>query len=330
MNSRSVRKTCGRMAVWFGVCFGLTAGSTLVGCDGAERVARLTLASTFHGKHGWRAEDFFTDPLVIELCRAIEANDLDEIDRLVAAGADVNALGKDNMTPLLWAFPDNKLPRFTRLLEHGADPNVKILSRMNAPLLIGDCVTTMAARTSFPGYLEAVLEHGGDPNIRGWLNETPIRIVITNNSDKKRRIRLLLDAGADINAHSWQTTPVMDAASWGTGDFSLVLFLLEAGADPAIRREKHLDNFPEFLAFKELYNAPIWSDRQRREFAEVVRWLEDRGYDFDAARSDVARWSEWNKQHNVTRASQTLMRQELLERVEKEKLARPQQPPDMK
>lgn len=84
MNSRSVRKMCGKLAVWFGVCFGLTAGATLVGCEGAERVARLTLASTFHGKHGWRAEDFFTDPLVIELCRAFVANDLEEIDRLVA------------------------------------------------------------------------------------------------------------------------------------------------------------------------------------------------------------------------------------------------------
>jgi hypothetical protein len=49
---------------------------------------------------------------VIALCKATEANDIAEIDRLVAAGADVNAQGEGNMTPLLWAYPDNKLERF--------------------------------------------------------------------------------------------------------------------------------------------------------------------------------------------------------------------------
>jgi ankyrin repeat protein len=60
------------------------------------------------------------------LCKAIEENDVGEIDRLVAAGADVNAKGKENMTPLLWAFPDDKPERFKKLLELGADPNARL------------------------------------------------------------------------------------------------------------------------------------------------------------------------------------------------------------
>jgi hypothetical protein len=89
----------------------------LAGCSGSSQL-----------KGKWKADDYFTDPQVIALCHAIEANDLDEIDRLVAAGANVNALGKGNMTPLLCAFPDNKLARFRRLLEHGANPNVVVES----------------------------------------------------------------------------------------------------------------------------------------------------------------------------------------------------------
>ena len=76
----------------------------LAGCTEVSRV----VGSTWHEKCGWKAKDYFDDPQVIALCQAIEANDLKEIDRLVAAGANVNAKGKGNMTPLLWAYPDNQ------------------------------------------------------------------------------------------------------------------------------------------------------------------------------------------------------------------------------
>ncbi len=91
----------------------------------------LVTGSTWHQKCGWKAEDYFDDPKVVALCKAIEANDLAEMDRLIAAGADVNAKGKDGMTLLLWAYPDNKLDRFKKLLEHGADPNVITKSDFN-------------------------------------------------------------------------------------------------------------------------------------------------------------------------------------------------------
>lgn len=57
--------------------------------------------ATVHQRCGWKAVDYFTDPQVIALCHAIEANDLAEMERLVTEGADVNAQGKGKMTPLL-------------------------------------------------------------------------------------------------------------------------------------------------------------------------------------------------------------------------------------
>ncbi|QDU27813.1 hypothetical protein ETAA8_29040 [Anatilimnocola aggregata] len=65
--------------------------------------SRIAIRPTVHQLCGWKAADYFADPQVIKLCQAIEADDIAEIDRLVAAGADVNARGKDNMTPLFWA-----------------------------------------------------------------------------------------------------------------------------------------------------------------------------------------------------------------------------------
>ncbi|MCE9526032.1 MAG: hypothetical protein K8R36_08260, partial [Planctomycetales bacterium] len=40
---------------------------------------------TLHQTCGWTAEDYFDDPQVIALCRAIEASDLAEMERLVKA-----------------------------------------------------------------------------------------------------------------------------------------------------------------------------------------------------------------------------------------------------
>ena len=83
----------------------MALGFVATGCG----VMNLQPGRTYHQRCGWKAVDCFTDPKVIALCRAIEANDLAEMERLVQAGADVNARVKGNMTPLLWAFPDNHL-----------------------------------------------------------------------------------------------------------------------------------------------------------------------------------------------------------------------------
>jgi hypothetical protein len=123
--------------------FLLSVGLAVGFLTGCQEIARMAPASTWHQKCGWKAEDYFDDPQVIALCKAIEASNLVEIDRLVAAGANVNAQGKDKMTPLLWAYPDSNLQRFKRLLELGADPNVVIESDFNTRggMRAGDSVT---------------------------------------------------------------------------------------------------------------------------------------------------------------------------------------------
>ncbi len=156
----------------------------VAGCgDGTKLVNK-----TWHEKFGWKAEDYFDDPKVVALCHAIESNDIKEIDRLVADGANVNAKGKDNMTPLLWAFPDNKLDRFNLLLRHGADPNIAVEGDFNTRGAItpGDSVTILAAGTSFPGYFEAVFDQGGDPNLvcksKFRYRRTPLLILIAGSA----------------------------------------------------------------------------------------------------------------------------------------------------
>jgi len=284
-------------------------------------VMNLLPSSTFQQRCGWKAEDYFTDPQVIALCRAIEANDLAEMQRLVQAGADVNARGKGNMTPLLWAFPDNHLPRFKWLLEHGANPNVIVEGEFNTRQHIsrGDSVTIMACKTSPPGYFEAVFDNGGDPNIRhtGLLgfSQTPLFAVFTFGSrDRAAKIRRLIDLGADMNALSNGGTPVMQAVSWG-GQYKLALMMLEAGANFRRYDESEIQRLIHIVVDQER-RLKYYTPEQRAGFHELVKWLEDHGESYEQAKADIARWDSWSR---TTGEFRQKMDAEIAERKAREK-----------
>ena len=202
-------------------CLLLFVMIAVLGCDVKDLPGARLLPlgqRSFHQKFDWRAAKFFDDPQVIALCEAIEADDLPEMERLIAAGADVNARGEGNITPLMWAFPDNKLSRFRKLLKHGADPNVKITTHLGVPsgFAVGDSVTTEAAQTHFPGHFEAVMQAGGDANIRNGWNMPLIAVIIQATvPDARGRCDIALQYGADIGAPIM--TPILESDSFLCG-----------------------------------------------------------------------------------------------------------------
>jgi hypothetical protein len=147
----------------------------------------------------WNAEDVFDNPKVVALCKAIEQRDLAEIDRLVADGADVNAVGRGKMTPLLWAFPDKTPDVFKRILEHGADPNVRLDYKNGSGLSgtkDGSAVVHLAAENSSPVYLRYVMHHGGDLNLPdSRFGKTPLVFLIEQSTmrDKTEHVQILID-----------------------------------------------------------------------------------------------------------------------------------------
>ena len=254
----------------------------------------LGCGRSWHDRINWRAEDYFDDTMVVKLCHAIEAEDLPGIRRLVADGADVNARGKGNMTPLLWAYPDNRPERFSLLLELGADPNVIFESSFNAEAHVvfeGTSVTHLASETAFPRYFDAVFDHGGDPNLESntplGKNVTPLFEVIRGPcKDKRHRIERLIKLGADINhLDNSERTPAGYAVLHGRCDITLQL--LEAGADYQV----YWPNTNEQLVHTILTIAErTRSVQQRKELMELLRWLEQHGVSLEKARADIARW----------------------------------------
>jgi len=293
-----------------------------VGCGATN----LLPSRTYHQRCGWKAEDYFTDPKVIALCKAIEANDLAEMERLVKEGADVNAQGKGNMTPLLWAFPDNHLPRFRWLLEHGADPNVKIESEFNTRgfMVPGDAVTHFVCKTAFPGYFEAVFEHGGDPNLRtSRYEDVPLTLVITEGGggNREEMIRKLVAAGADPDIHSGLRTQAMRAVSWG-GQYGLANLLLDLGADHRVYEENGMRRLIHFVVLEE--QAFRGDDpRQKADYQALLKRLTDRGESIELAREDIARWRSWSR---TTGEFRRKMDAEIAERKAREQAAAEKKP----
>ncbi len=264
----------------------LTAQFSFAGCFWQDR--------TVHRLCHLRATDYFTDPQVIALCEAIEADDLGTMQKLIDAGVDVDARGQANVTPLMWAYPNNKVARFRLLLEHGADPNVILTGHVGKPVAFskGDAVTFMVCKSSFPEHFDLVFNHGGDPQLLDETGKTPIYNVIFYGADKLKRIDRLIELGSDVNHSAGRVicTPLCAAISFG-GQYELAIELLQRGADPNRVSATGLKSAAHQVA--EEYVLPTHSVTPGRKevFVLLEEAKKDHGADFDQANRDIEEWA---------------------------------------
>ncbi|WP_345319302.1 ankyrin [Novipirellula rosea] len=239
---------------------------------------------TFHEAVGWKAEDFFTDPQVVELCRAIEANDLERMKQLLDGGVDVNAIGTGGMTPLLWSFFDNNVERFELLLDHGADPSVKITTNLGVSqaFAVGDSAATLAAHSYYSSLYDAVVGHVKDFNITGAYGQPFLHIIIRapiSQEEKRRRILLAIEHGADIQQKdslgTLATTAVGNGQQW-----ELVLWLLDQGVDSSYCRP--LDHY--CLVHHVLSHEDRLTPGREQAYVNLLERLRQEGHDLDTIR----------------------------------------------
>ena len=62
-------------------------------------------------------EEEFTDPRDASMVRAAVENDLDVLQQIIQKGADVNSVGSQGITPLLWVLAVNKFSAVEVLLQ---------------------------------------------------------------------------------------------------------------------------------------------------------------------------------------------------------------------
>ena len=185
------------------------------------------------------------------LHNAVMARDKAKVEALLAQGADVNARGEDEETPLRWAAVITKAEDIAELLlVKGADVNARekggntplhtaishenrdvamlLLAKgadVNAKGLFGWTPLHSATVKGNIKFAEILLAKGADVNATDDDGDTPLA-----KANKKDLAELLVAKGADVNAKNLKgRTPLHRAAEWGHKDGAQVL--LANGAD---------------------------------------------------------------------------------------------------
>lgn len=229
---------------------------------------------------GRRPEDHWADARLVAFAKAICHNDLKELDSLIASDIDINAIGKEGMSFLKWALLVDSKPAFRRLLERGANAELRIQGH-NSTLHM------LAYVRNDSDWLRMALKHGANANVdndptqqpTSFLNlldhRTPIYSAISTYS--KENVVVLIDAGADINHRDVRAeTPLLYAAE--SRAFEIVHYLLEAGADYRARASNGED-----LAYQVVASSGYTADHEMSWREKTIEWLSDKGEMFDEA-----------------------------------------------
>jgi hypothetical protein len=269
-----------------GICVALVVGAWvclfvvfIVDMERGEKHQRQIREEQRSGK--W---DFGDQPALFAVAHAIVTNDPDAIRAAAKALPDLQAPGRDGTTLLYfavtqsWQRPES-VESVKTLLSLGADPNYTNGHR--------DSFAMFNAVHASADVLRAMLEAGGNPNARDEIGQP---MILMNwylgyyQNQRKARMDLLLDRGADVNS-------AMPASEWPDSGYTLLLHrtkmglddhlayadaltLLERGADPN-RAGADGMTFGKMLTdhrahFGKLKPAPA-------EFAALWDWAEKHG-----------------------------------------------------
>ena len=157
----------------------------------------------------------------VALQAGIDADDPVAIEKAVRAGADVNAKGLHGATPAEYAVVRMQKKAFKKLLDLGANPNLRDDSGQNVMTLGAE------AYSHYPGYLIEALRAGGDPNTRRH-DDDPIMMQFVADRNPEG-IRMLKENGADVNVLGRDGDPIVITAAI-VERWDVAWTLLELGA----------------------------------------------------------------------------------------------------
>lgn len=205
-------------------------------------------------------DEIFEREADANLARAAADGDTAGVRRWLDAGADVDAIGKKGVSPLLWALAHDSEAGVIALLEAGADA-----THADAH---GETALHLAARADDPRLLQALIAREAPLDVRDErLGRTPLFHAIM--AEREPQFEALVAAGADLDAQdNMGNTPLHAAAK--IHDYARVLQLLQAGAAPGATNKVGV-GFQRYLA---IGPAPgMLSEQARLARQRIDDWL---------------------------------------------------------
>ncbi len=152
------------------------------------------------------------------LCLVTQNNWTDAMDALVKNGANVNARGKGDKTPLMIAAETGNLTGYRFLLSNGA--NIDASDK--------DHLLCLVTQNNWTDAMDALVKNGANVHTRGKGDKTPLMIAAEKGN--LAACQFLLSKGADIHARDTNgNTALMLAVKKGKID--TIRTLISAGAD---------------------------------------------------------------------------------------------------
>lgn len=215
-----------------------------------------------------------------QIAQAAYSGTTQDVVKAIANGADPNAVGKLELTPLWIAYYGRNRQSFEALLSHGA--NAEQPDGNGEPLL------GIALFEKQYGFAEAALAAGANPNAINRISYQPV-LFRTITGDAIEGIQLMQRYKADLNIRQKDGSTAAVYAS-NTRQMRILKFLMDHGADPTIQNDVKMDVAAGLFAPNWIDSGPLAKLR-----LEILADLESRGFEFDyelIAKANIANLPE--------------------------------------
>jgi len=217
----------------------------------------------------------------VAIADAIYYGDKKQLEQFINQGTEINHIGKEGFSYLMYAIMIENYEVTEFLLEKGADPNQLsplMKTKFNQareesekmPLEMLPLETCCGA--SYPiKYMKLLIKYRA--NLNDNRTETPLHVAIM--ADDMEKVRYLLDSGANINQTYRSSTPIMTAAkimSW-----HMMNYLLDRGADVF---HVNRNGYTIGLYMQEYANRDAWTPDGRRRIEGLINRLKEKGVKF--------------------------------------------------
>ncbi|HEY3837480.1 MAG TPA: ankyrin repeat domain-containing protein [Bryobacteraceae bacterium] len=208
-------------------------------------------------------------------------DDLQAANRLIHAGADVNAATDLGVTPLWAASQNGSEAMVKKLLDAGANPNLALLS--------GETPLMVAARGGYTGVVELLLVKGANPNAHGTRSQTALMWAVAQKHPDV--VKVLLAHGADVRARSDVWSMMMAVPPHGYLGYNQQI---PHGGDTALMFAARVGDLESakllVAAGANVNDADAWSVSAtvlaaHSGFRDLVLYFLDKGADANAARA---------------------------------------------
>lgn len=224
----------------------------------------VPLACNFENSQKQGAGAIFADKRVASLAQFACSGNVSAMSKLSSKSHEVNATGKDGLTPLIWAVRCGNAAGVRTLLKADANPNQ---ATKNDTTPVGEAASQLDGRI-----LRLLLENGGSPNsLDGGRSGTALITALSLGvqSNNWQNYDVLLAKGADVNSVYKDQTVAEAAVS--LGEYNRAIQLLELGYS------HDLNSLALSVHTTHLANENDEVDVKKR----LINELEKRGVDYD-------------------------------------------------